>query len=895
MRRTRRLVPSLAVWLLLLGAVTISGVGPSLNPAPAVASGASAGGLSVFVGYAEDKETNNPDPAAFPTPWAGSSNTTFLGGPVPGQSACGTLPTCYDTGAIRLDNPTGSPIRVDNVAVDIHSSITGGKLFPNPWGSFTVPAGQSVILAANPPNNNPGYDNFDTSGYPANTCTPVTVAPTVTVTIGAVGTTLVDSSHVLDTGGIDAGYCGQNESIQWRQIGAPGVKTAALSLGPATVTQFTGQPVTETATLLDGSGAGLPNATVNFAVTGGPDAGLKGAAVTNSSGLATFSFTGAGAGEDLLSATVTTVGSFQANSTRVLWTGDSAAGWTGVDIGGAVPAGTQTLDTTTGTWTLQGGGSGLSGTSDQLHVLAQTLAGDGGVAAHVTAQTGAGPPAATGVMLRASTAANAPYYAALVIPGGGTVVQERAAPGHAPVTLATQPGAVPAYLWVGRSGGTFEAYTSTDGYLWYPVPGSTASLSLGSPVLAGLAVTSGSSSALATSTMDTIVVTATPPAPLPPISCPSPWTCQDIGNPTTAGGQSYDPNTATWTVSGGGTDITGTSDQFRFVSQPLTGDGSVSAHLTSQTVSSTAAKAGVMLRDGTDPGAANYAAVVTPGQGIKVQVRSSLGASTTKIANPTGTVPQYLKVARSGSTFTAYTSPDGVTWTLIAGSTASVSMSSSLLAGVAVTSHNSGSLSTVTADTVLAAPMAAPPPTCPSPWSCADIGNPTPAGSQSYDTTAATWTINAGGSDISGSSDQFRLVSQPLTGDGSLSAHITSQTNTSSSAKAGVMLRVSTDPGSPNYAVLVSPGTGTKVQVRSTQGGATTKLANPAGTVPAYLEVTRSGTIFSAYTSPDGLNWTLIAGSTISLNFPATLLQGLAVTSHNSAALGTVTIDSVNT
>src|SRR5262252_1027670 len=105
-------------------------------------SAALASGLAVSVGYAEDKEINTPDPAAFPVPWAGSPNTTFLGGTVPGQTACGTLTLCYDAGAIRLDNPGATAIVVSNVSVDIHSSVTGGKVFNNLWGSFTVAPGK---------------------------------------------------------------------------------------------------------------------------------------------------------------------------------------------------------------------------------------------------------------------------------------------------------------------------------------------------------------------------------------------------------------------------------------------------------------------------------------------------------------------------------------------------------------------------------------------------------------------------------------------------------------------------------------------------------------------------------------------------------------------------------
>ena len=110
------------------------------------------GGLGIFVGYAEDKEINAPDPASFPVPWAGAPNTVFLGGTFPG-GVCGTHPVCYDAGAIRLDNPGSSPVVVDRVDVDDHSSVTGGKVFNNLWGSFTVPPHQSVIVTENPPND----------------------------------------------------------------------------------------------------------------------------------------------------------------------------------------------------------------------------------------------------------------------------------------------------------------------------------------------------------------------------------------------------------------------------------------------------------------------------------------------------------------------------------------------------------------------------------------------------------------------------------------------------------------------------------------------------------------------------------------------------------------------
>ena len=60
--------------------------------------------------------------------------------------------------------------------------------------------------------------------------------------------------------------------------------------------------------------------------------------------------------------------------------------------------------------------------------------------------------------------------------------------------------------------------------------------------------------------------------------------------------------------------------------------------------------------------------------------------------------------------YTAYTSPDGSTWTAIPGSTQVISMTGPLLAGLAITSHNQGTASAVTLDTVSVKATELPPP-----------------------------------------------------------------------------------------------------------------------------------------------------------------------------------------
>src|SRR5215469_3275683 len=320
-----RVIPALALVAAMGVAVTALVILPAGHASPQRTLGNTAGNLAVYVAYAEDKGTNTPSPSAFPVPWQGSFNTTFLGNPVTnGSENCGTVKNCYDASAVRLDNTGTSAVNVSSVVVDIHSSIKGGAKF-NLWGSFTVPAGQSVILTQDPNGNNNGTLNFDGSDFPSN-CppnAPIKVAPTVTVTAGGTSTKLTDTTHVLDTDGFDIGTCkpSVNESIQWRPIGAAasGSGKASLSLSSSASSQSVGQSVTETATLLDGSGSPDPNANVTFTVSSGPDAGLKGSAFTNSSGQAAFTYTGTASGTDTISASVSSVGTFSSNSVSVAW------------------------------------------------------------------------------------------------------------------------------------------------------------------------------------------------------------------------------------------------------------------------------------------------------------------------------------------------------------------------------------------------------------------------------------------------------------------------------------------------------------------------------------------------------------------------------------------------
>src|ERR1700694_6036919 len=145
------------------------------GPARALA-GSTAGGLTVWVSYAENIDpTKAPPPgASFPSPWKGDPNIVFLGNVNPQSAECGGVSSsCYDAGAIRLDNNGTTDVTVSRTVVDVHSALAGGKLYDTSsnsslWGSFKVPAGKSVILTENPPApaRQGGYDNFEQRAKP---------------------------------------------------------------------------------------------------------------------------------------------------------------------------------------------------------------------------------------------------------------------------------------------------------------------------------------------------------------------------------------------------------------------------------------------------------------------------------------------------------------------------------------------------------------------------------------------------------------------------------------------------------------------------------------------------------------------------------------------------------
>ena len=176
---------------------------------------------------------------------------------------------------------------------------------------------------------------------------------------------------------------------------------------------------------------------------------------------------------------------------------------------------------------------------------------------------------------------------------------------------------------------------------------------------------------------------------------PAGWSDTDIGSPGVTGSAGY--TNGNWTVAGGGSDIWGGADQFHFASTTVNGDGTLIAKVTSiqnTDTSSGWSKAGVMFRNNNTAGSANVSIVATYGEGVSFQWRGTAGGQSSFLAVGSITTPVWVKLVRSAGTFTGSYSLNGSTWVQV--SSQSVTMNSTVMAGLDVTAHNNSALNIAT-------------------------------------------------------------------------------------------------------------------------------------------------------------------------------------------------------
>lgn len=338
---------------------------------------------------------------------------------------------------------------------------------------------------------------------------------------------------------------------------------------------------------------------------------------------------------------------------------------------------------------------------------------------------------------------------------------------------------------------------------------------------------------------------------------------------------------AALTVTAGGVDIWGSSDQFRFVYQRLTGDAVVIARIESIEWAHAWSKAGVMMRESLDPGAPHGFALVSAGKGVAFQRRRISDGLSEHTSGGDAAAPVWLKLERRAAVVSAYRSDDGVYWTLMGSDT--IALSETVYVGVAVTSHDEDTLTSASIASLLVAPL------LPGGWESSDIGSPGLPGFARY--SAGTFAVEAAGADIWNASDQFRFTYQPVSGDVDLVARVASLASGDNWTKAGVMVRESLAPDAAHASVFMTGAKGVAFQRRLSTGLPSVHTSGGAYDVPGWIKLERRGDVVTALFSADGLLWTVIGAELLPL--PYTIYAGLAVTSHDAYAYTQAQFDGV--
>ena len=147
--------------------------------------------------------------------------------------------------------------------------------------------------------------------------------------------------------------------------------------------------------------------------------------------------------------------------------------------------------------------------------------------------------------------------------------------------------------------------------------------------------------------------------------------------------------------------------------------------------------------------------------------------------------------------------------------------------------------------------------------------------------------------------DSFSFVRQPLTGNGVITARVTTLTGEHATlnagpaqagsgtmvpglaawAKAGIIIKQSTHQGSAYAAMMVTGSNGVRMQYNYTGD-----IAGLPGSVsaahPRWLRLTRSGDTITGYDSADGTHWTQV-GTVRLTGLPSTVQVGMFATSPN--------------
>ena len=165
-----------------------------------------------------------------------------------------------------------------------------------------------------------------------------------------------------------------------------------------------------------------------------------------------------------------------------------------------------------------------------------------------------------------------------------------------------------------------------------------------------------------------------------------------------------------------------------------------------------------------------------------------------------------------------------------------------------------------------------------------------------------TFTMTGAGTDIwnvgtaGDYRDEFHFAYKTLTGAGTIIARVDSVDNTHNSAKAGVMIRETLEPGSTHAFGFVTPSRGVLSEGRLETGGDSFSALEGGITAPHWVKLERDvAGNFTVSHSTNGSTWVPVQGAIPqNIQMASTVYVGLALTSHSAGATCEAVFSSVS-
>jgi len=174
------------------------------------------------------------------------------------------------------------------------------------------------------------------------------------------------------------------------------------------------------------------------------------------------------------------------------------------------------------------------------------------------------------------------------------------------------------------------------------------------------------------------------------------------------------------------------------------------------------------------------------------------------------------------------------------------------------------------------------------PWANQDIGSVgKPGGARQA--SNSVFAVRASGTGITPKIDGFHFVYVQMGGDAEIVARISNLESKSAAAQAGLMIRQTLGPESPQAAVLLTPDHETEFQSRASRKKPNSEMRRSKSPRAQWLKLTKRGKFFTGFVSEDGRDWKVVGSQTISLsptrNPDDQWFIGLAVSSHANSAV----------